>query len=171
VDLTANWRVLAGPGTFDLVGQFNYTKNKITRIDDLPPILRGTNTIYTSLLDPVTINAIEANRPDQRFTLSTTYTQGRVQGVARVMHYGKFKDGSLDGIEEFGAKTLFDSEVGYRWENIKVAVGARNLFNVYPDQVTVEANTNNGTFIYPGASPFGYNGRFIYARTELLLAR
>jgi len=171
VDLTANWRLTTGPGTVDLNGQFNYTKNKITRIDDLPPILRGTNTIYTSLLDAVTINAIEANRPDSRFTLSTTYTQGRVQAVGRILHYGKFKDGSLDGIEPFGAKTIFDSEVGYRWENIKVALGARNLFNVYPDQVTVEANTNNGTFIYPGSSPFGYNGRFIYARTELLLAR
>lgn len=171
VDLTANWRVTTGPGTVDVNGQFNYTKNKITRIDDLPPILRGTNTIYTSLLDAVTINAIEANRPDQRFTLATTYTQGRVQGVVRMMHYGKFKDGSLDGIETFNAKTIFDSEAGYRWENIKIAVGARNLFNVYPDQVTVEANTNNGTFIYPGSSPFGYNGRFIYARTELLLAR
>lgn len=171
VDLTANWRLTTGPGTVDLNGQFNYTKNKITRIDDLPSILRGTNTIYTSLLDAVTINAIEANRPDQRFTLATTYTQGRVQGVVRMMHYGKFKDGSLDGIETFGAKTIFDSEAGYRWENIKIALGARNIFNVYPDQVTVEANTNNGTFIYPGSSPFGYNGRFIYARTELLLAR
>jgi iron complex outermembrane receptor protein len=171
VDLTANWHLLAGPGAFDFNGQFNYTKNKITRIDPLPEILQGTATIYTSLLDPVTINAIEANRPDSRFTFATTYTQGRVQGVARVMYYGKFKDGSLDGIETFGAKTLFDAEVGYRWENVRLATGIRNLFNVYPDQVTVEANTNNGTFIYPGASPFGYNGRFIYARTEILLAR
>jgi iron complex outermembrane receptor protein len=171
IDLTANYRLLAGPGTLDFNSQFNYTKNRITRIDDLPAILRGTNTIYTSLLDPVTINAVEANRPDSRFTFSTTYNQGRVTAVGRVMRYGKFKDGSLDGIEEFGAKTLFDTEVGYRWENIKIAGGARNLFNVYPDQVTVEANTNNGTFIYPGASPFGYNGRFIYARTEILLAR
>jgi len=171
VDLTANWRVPTGPGTVDLIAQFNYTKNKITRIDDLPAILQGTNTIYTSLLDPVTINAVEANRPDSRITVASTYTQGRVTAVGRVMYYGKFKDGSLDGIETFGAKTLFDTEVGYRWENIKIAAGARNVFNVYPDQVTVEANTNNGTFIYPGASPFGYNGRFIYARTELLLAR
>ncbi|HJU72341.1 MAG TPA: TonB-dependent receptor [Gemmatimonadaceae bacterium] len=171
IDLTANYRLATGPGTFDFNAQYNYTKNSITRIDDLPPILRGTNTIYTSLLDPVTINAVEANRPDSRASLSTTYNQGRVTAVGRVLYYGKFKDGSLDGIETFGAKTLFDSELGYRWENIKIAVGARNLFNVYPDQVTVEANTNNGTFIYPGASPFGYNGRFIYARSELLLAR
>lgn len=171
VDLTANYRLAAGPGTLDFSTQFNYTKNKITRIDDLPPILRGTNTIYTSLLDAVTINAIEANRPDSRFTFSTMYNQGRVSALGRVLYFGKFKDGSLDGIETFGAKTLFDTEVGYRWENIKLALGARNLFNVYPDQVTVEANTNNGTFIYPGASPFGYNGRFLYARTELLLAR
>jgi iron complex outermembrane receptor protein len=171
VDLTANYRLTAGPGTLDFNAQYNYTKNKVTRIDDLPAILRGTNTIYTNLLDPVTINAIEANRPDSRFTFATTYNQGRVTAVGRVMYYGKFKDGSLDGIETFGAKTLFDTEVGYRWENVKIATGIRNLFNVYPDEIQVEANTNNGTFIYPGASPFGYNGRFMYARTEIVLSR
>ena len=171
VDLTANWRVATGPGTVDLNAQYNYTKNKITRIDDLPPILQGTNTIYTSLLDPVTINAVEANRPDSRVTLAATYTQSRITALGRVMYYGKFKDGSLDGIETFGGKTLFDGELGYRFDNVKFALGARNLFNVYPDQVQVEANTNNGTFIYPGASPFGYNGRFVYVRSEILLTR
>jgi hypothetical protein len=34
--------------------------------------------------------------------------------------------------------------------------------------VKIEANTNNGTFIWPGASPFGYNGRYIYVRSEIL---
>ena len=86
-------------------------------------------------------------------------------------YFGTFREGSLDGIETFGAKTLFDTEVGYRFDNIKVAFGARNLFNTYPDPVLIEANTNNGAFPWPGSSPFGYNGRFIYMRSELLLAR
>jgi iron complex outermembrane receptor protein len=171
VDITANWRLLTSRGTFDIVGQANYTKNDITRIDDLPAILRGTPTIYTSLLDPVTINAIERNRPDRRASLSTTYSQGRLQALGRISHYGKFRDGSLDGIETFGAKNLVDTEFGYRFDNIKIALGARNLFNVFPDEVTVEANTNNGAFPWPGASPFGYNGRYLYVRSELLLAR
>ena len=47
----------------------------------------------------------------------------------------------------------------------------RNLFNTYPDPQTLSTNTNNGTFLYPGASPFGYNGRFLYVRSEILLNR
>jgi iron complex outermembrane recepter protein len=171
VDVTASYRIALGAGTLDLLGQYNFTKNRITRIDDLPAILQGTETIYTSLLDPVTINAVEKNRPSRRSNLSATYSLGRVSALGRLSEYGSFRDGSLDGIETFGGKTLFDGELGYRFDNVKIALGARNLFNVYPDRVQVEANTNNGTFIYPGASPFGYNGRFVYVRSEILLTR
>lgn len=171
LDLTINWRKPTGRGTFDVTGQYNYTKNEVTRVDDLPRILQGTNTIYTALLDPVTINAIEFNRPNSRAAFATTYSLGRFNALGRLSYFGSFREGSLDGIETFDPKMLFDTEVGYRFDNIKVAFGARNLFNTYPDPVLIEANTNNGAFPWPGSSPFGYNGRFIYMRSELLLAR
>ena len=140
-------------------------------IDPLPAILVGKGSSYTSALDIVTINAIEKNRPDRRSSLTSNYSQGRFHVMGRISDYGKFVDGSLDGLETFGAKQLFDGEIGYRWDAINVSLGARNLFNTYPDQVKIEANTNNGTFIWPGASPFGYNGRYIYVRSEILLSR
>jgi iron complex outermembrane receptor protein len=171
VDLTANYRVFAGGGTFDFQAQANYTKNEVARVDDLPAILRGTSTIYTSLLDEVTINAIEENRPVSRGTFSTTYSQGRFNVMGRASYFGKFREGSLDGFEYFAGKTIMDAELGYRFDNIKLALGSRNLFNVFPGVVTVEANTNNGAFPYPGSSPYGYNGRFVYVRSEILLAR
>jgi iron complex outermembrane receptor protein len=158
-------------GTFDLNLSFNYAKNAITRIAPLPEILEGTPTIYTSLLDVVTINAVEKNRPDRRTTFTALYSRGRLSAMARAMEYGRFVDGSLDGLETFGGKVIFDAELGYRFDQIKLALGMRNLLNTYPDEVTVAANTNNGTFIYPGASPFGYNGRFVYVRSEILLGR
>lgn len=171
VDVVANYRMLAGSGTFDFALAFNFTKNAITRVDPLPAILRGTNTIYTNALDIVTINSIERNRPDRRSSFTTNYSIGRFHAMGRVSDYGSFRDGSLDGIETFGAKMLLDSELGYRFEAINLSIGARNLLNTYPDPVLVADNTNNGTFKWPGASPFGYNGRFIYVRTEILLSR
>ena len=72
--------------------------------------------------------------------------------------------------------------MGYRFNLIKLAVGVRNLFDTYPDrpssQVIVDEfgdtsqnfNDNFGTFPWAAASPFGYNGRFVYARTEIQLA-
>jgi iron complex outermembrane recepter protein len=64
-----------------------------------------------------------------------------------------------------------DLEVGYRFDRIAVSFGANNVFNTYPDQQTIADNTNNGTFIYLGSSPFGFNGRYVYVRSELLLSR
>lgn len=171
VDIIANYRALAWKGAFDFTLSFNASKNVITRVDPLPAILQGTATIYTDALDIVTVNAIEKNRPNRRSAFTTNYTTGRFHAMVRASDYGKFTDGSLDGLEEFGAKQLFDAEFGYRFDAVNLSFGARNLFNVYPDQVQVADNTNNGTFIYPGASPFGYNGRFIYVRSEILLNR
>ena len=171
IDVVANYRMLAGNGTFDFVFAFNYSKNQITRVSPLPAILQGTPTIYTSALDIVTINAIERNRPDRRSSFTTNYSLGRFHAMGRASDYGSYVDGSLDGLETFGAKMLLDGELGYRFEAVNISIGARNLLNVYPDQVQVSDNTNNGTFIYPGASPFGYNGRFIYLRSEILLNR
>jgi outer membrane receptor protein involved in Fe transport len=72
--------------------------------------------------------------------------------------------------EEYGAKTLVDAEVSYRFlPQLGLALGARNIFDVYPDQ----ASEQNSLLIYPwaAASPFGYNGRNVYVRTEVLLGR
>ncbi|MBK6456269.1 MAG: TonB-dependent receptor [Gemmatimonadetes bacterium] len=171
LDVAANYRMHPGAGLLDFTLAFNFTKNEVTRIDPLPAILVGKGSSYTSALDIVTINAIEKNRPDRRSSLTSNYSQGRFHVMGRISDYGKFVDGSLDGLETFGAKQLFDGEIGYRWDAINVSLGARNLFNTYPDQVKIEANTNNGTFIWPGASPFGYNGRYIYVRSEILLSR
>lgn len=171
IDIVANYRMLAGSGTFDFSFAVNFAKNKITRVSPLPDILQGTATIYTSALDIVTINAIEKNRPDRRSTFTTNYSLGRFHAMARASDFGSFVDGSLDGLETFGAKMLLDGELGYRFQAVNISIGARNLMNVYPDQVQVADNTNNGTFIYPGASPFGYNGRFVYLRSEIVLNR
>ena len=164
IDIVANYRMFAGSGTFDFSFAVNFAKNKITRVSPLPDILQGTATIYTSALDIVTINAIERNRPDRRSTFTTNYSLGRFHAMGRASDFGSYVDGSLDGLETFGAKMLLDGELGYRFQSVNISIGARNLFNVYPDQVQVADNTNNGTFIYPGASPFGYNGRFAVVR-------
>lgn len=169
VDLTGNYRIAAGSGSFDITLGVNYTKNRITRIQGPPAILQGTGSTYTSALDSVTINAIVRNRPDWRGNLAIVYNHQRFHALGRTSYYGSFRDGSNAGLETFGAKTLFDTEIGYRFDNINLSVGARNLFNTFPDEQTLAANTNNGTFRYPGSSPFGYNGRYLYTRAELTL--
>jgi iron complex outermembrane receptor protein len=171
VDVTANLRVPAGSGTLDLNGSFNWTRNKITHVDGLPPILQGTATTYTGALDLITTTAITEERPAQRATLTGTWTKGRFHGLARALHYGSGKSAEFGGgvAEKFSAKTLMDAEVGYRFNQISISVGAKNIFDVYPSKMKDLDNNNNFTFPWAVASPFGYNGRYLYTRAEMVL--
>jgi iron complex outermembrane recepter protein len=187
VDLTANLRVPAGAaGTMDLNASVNYTKNKITRVDPLPQVLIDAGSTEPGLLDSVTAIGIEDERPDWRGTLQANYTLGRFTALGRYSYYGGFSSaqpGFCDLCREnYGGKSLFDAEVGYAFNFVKFSIGARNLFDTYPDQpssnvdtglggTSKEFNNNFGTFPWAAASPFGYNGRYVYARTELQLSR
>jgi iron complex outermembrane receptor protein len=149
----------------------NYAKNKITHVDPLPAILQGTATDLTSILDLVTQVGIEEERPDWRGTFAALYTVGRWHGTGRVSYYGGFASAqpSFTDRETYGAKTLVDAEFGYLFGAVNLSVGGRNLFDVYPDKPRAEYNNNDNTFPWAAASPFGYNGRYLYARAELRL--
>ena len=187
VDLTGNLRVPTGGGTIELNGSLNYTKNKILRVDPLPAVLVAAGSTEPGLLDSVTAIGIQDERPDWRGTLQANYTLGRFSALGRYSYYGGFSSaqpGFCDLCRErYGAKSLFDTEVGYAFDFIKLAVGARNLFDTYPDKpsssvvvdefgdTSKDFNDNFGTFPWAAASPFGYNGRYVYARTEIQLSR
>ncbi len=48
-------------------------------------------------------------------------------------------------------------------KNFSVAVGADNVFNVYPDKFNA-ANNTSGLAQYSSFSPFGFDGGFYYGR-------
>ncbi|HYU77345.1 MAG TPA: hypothetical protein VEK56_00075, partial [Vicinamibacterales bacterium] len=172
-------------GTIDLTGAVNYTNNKILRVDPLPAILDTAATTETGIIDSVTYIGITEERPDWRATLTGQYSVGRVHALVRGSYYGKFSSaqpGYCDLCRErYGSKTLFDAEIGYRFASVDLSLGVKNLFDTYPDtpssQVIVDAfndrsmdfNNNFGTFPWAAASPFGYNGRYLYARAEMRL--
>jgi iron complex outermembrane recepter protein len=187
IDVTGNLRVPAGTGTLDINASINYTKNEILRVDPLPQVLVDAGSTEPGLLDSVTVIGIEDERPDWRGTFQANYGVGRFSALGRFSYFGDFSSaqpGFCDLCREnYGGKGLFDAEVGYRFNLVKLAIGARNLFDTYPDQPSstvvvddetgdraMDYNNNFGTFPWAAASPFGYNGRFVYARTEIQLA-
>ena len=172
VDLTADYRIPVGTAsTLEFIAGVNYTKNEITRVAPLPAILQGTATDLTSILDLVNQVGIEEERPDWRGTLTALWSSGRWHSLARASYYGGFASAqpSFTDREEYGGKTLIDAEIGYRFNAVNLSVGARNLFDTYPDTPQAEFNNNDRTFPWAAASPFGYNGRYVYVRSEVLL--
>jgi iron complex outermembrane receptor protein len=172
VDVTADLRLpVRGTGKLSLTAAVNYTKNEITHIDPLPAVLADSDE--SGLLDVVTRVAIEEERPDWRGTLTANYSAGRVHSLGRVSYFGGFasaQPGYCDDCREtYGQKTLFDAELGYDFISMNVALGVRNMFDTYPDQPQDDFNNNFATFPWAAASPFGYNGRYLYVRTSIPL--
>ncbi|HJS42087.1 MAG TPA: TonB-dependent receptor [Gemmatimonadales bacterium] len=173
VDITGDLRLAAGAGTLGLNLGVNYAKNEITRVDPLPEILQGTPTELTSILDLVTEVGIEEERPDWRGTLAATYTVGRWHALSRFSYFGGFASAqpSFTDRETYSGKTLVDVEAGYQFSSVNLSIGARNLLDVYPDKPRAQFNNNDNTFPWAAASPFGYNGRYLYARAEVRFSR
>jgi outer membrane receptor protein involved in Fe transport len=108
-----------------------------------------------------------------------------LHALARGSCYDKFSSAQLGFCdlcrERHGAKTLFDAEVGYQFNQINLSFGVRNLFDTYPDQpssnvvldtggdTSKDFNNNFGAFPWAAASPLGYNGRFGHTRAEIVL--
>ncbi len=187
IDVTGTLRMPVGAGTIDWSGALNYTKNRILRADPVPEVLDTTGaTTETGIIDSVTYIGITEERPDWRGTLTAEYSRGRVHALLRGSYYGKFSSaqpGYCDLCrDDYGAKSLFDAEIGYRFANVDLSFGVRNLFDTYPDQPSSprivdgvnsakDYNNNFGVFPWAAASPFGYNGRYLYARAEMSLLK
>ena len=173
IDLTGNLRLPVGSGTLELNAGANYTKNSIVRVGGLPPILQGTGTSFTGALDLLTTLAITRERPDWRGTLTANWSMGRFHVLGRGNYYGSGRSAEFGGVvgETFVAKTLFDAEVGYRFNQVNLSIGAKNLFDTYPSRMLDLDNNNNWTFPWAVTSPFGYNGRYLYVRSEMQLGQ
>jgi iron complex outermembrane recepter protein len=172
LDLTADWRIPTARGWWAFTAAANYTKNEIDRVDGLPAVL--ANSDETGLIDTVTAIAIEDERPDWRATLTAQFTRDRWHSLVRASYYGGFSSaqpGYCDACREsYGAKTLTDVETGFQFDQMSLSIGIRNLFDVYPDQADPVSQMNSfGIFPWAAASPFGFNGRYIYTRAEIAL--
>jgi iron complex outermembrane receptor protein len=78
--------------------------------------------------------------------------------------------------QTFGAKWITDVSATVRpIPRVSLSIGADNLLDVYPDEnsdratssAAASGNANFGIFPYSQFSPFGFNGRYVYARVTL----
>src|SRR2546422_5334542 len=135
LDFTANMRVPdVGAGMLEWTAAVNWTHNKITNVDSLPPIFQGTGE--TGLIDTVTWIGITEERPDWRGTLTAQYSLSRFHALARGSYYGKFSS-AQPGVCNFcrgryGAKTPVHAEKGGPLGQGGPSGGGGDLFHVYP---------------------------------------
>jgi iron complex outermembrane receptor protein len=181
IDLVATtalpWREY---GNFDLTASYNYGTNGIKSLlahapTGLPLIGAYSQTLYTTA------------QPRDKANLALDWKRNTSGATLRVTRYGKVTSEDQNGgdygspTDNFtqGAKFLTDLE--YRYDAAKglvLAVGSNNIFDVYPDAYPLKRNCNGSPVptcsstaldaVYPFGvvSPFGANGRFVYARVN-----
>jgi hypothetical protein len=67
-----------------------------------------------------------------------------------------------------GNAALLDLEARYDvLENVQVAFGVNNVLDEYPNFTPGAINSPTGSIGFPGYSPFGFNGRFLYGRINV----
>ena len=116
---------------------------------------------------------IEKERPDWRGTLTADYSRGQsdvlVRGRRTTASSTRRRACATRAISCSAGRRSFDVEAGRRFSGVRWSLGARNLFDTFPDKNTLD--NGYGIFPWAGASPFGYNGRFVYTRAEMVFGR
>ena len=164
VDATASYRLtFSSAGDVFLRGGYNNTRTRIVGSVATPPQLAGFESV---LFDRIERRRIECGQPRDSARLGGSWRRRRFGADVNVQRYGSFcSTVSLNPADDqqFGAKWLTDASVSYRLAGYILTVGAENLFDVFPDRNTT-VNSFNGIQTFPSQSPFGMNGRTVFAR-------
>ena len=153
VDVVGAWRGALWGGRAGLTAAWNWNDTKVTR------------SKLTEVSRLARIN-LEDGLPQNAANVSFDYARGMFSGLVRARWSGEWTDaqanGAADLIQTFAGKTLIDLSVSAQvTPNIKLTVGAENLFDTYPDEATFQASRG---LIYSRNAPYDTDGGLWYAR-------
>ena len=163
VDVTANYRLMMGTaGDVRLRAGYNDTRTKVVGSVSTPPQLEGFASV---LFDRIEQRRIECGQPKDSVRIGGDWRRNRFGATLGAARYGEYCSFTLRPADdqEYSPKWLTDVEASYRTAGYMLAAGVQNLFDVFPDRNTT-INSFNGIQTFPSHSPFGMNGRAIYAR-------
>ena len=170
--MTSKFSALLADGVqLQLRGAFNWTDTEITGGPRNPTTL--DEDFSTVILAPDDQRALtEGALPNTTTKLTASLTAGPVDLTLRGARYGELLNADNDADDQYtlDPEYVFGGELGYSMfeDQVNLAVGARNLFDNYPD-----LDPQQGTFDiilpYNRAHPMGFNGRFVYSRLTISL--
>ncbi len=165
IDAVAHYRLgnAADPaGSFDFTLAGNVNEIVVTRV----PANTATVNPAPVLFARSRVLTIEQGTPGEKVTGTIDWAKGPVGLTLRGTYYGDVNQpGTTPAADIHTGKHLInDLELRYQpRKGAQIAIGASNLFDVYPDR-TIPANNSTGVVGFPYYSPFGFNGRYLYAR-------
>ncbi len=163
IDVVAHyrWRT-SGAGAFDFTLAGNINDVKVTRVPTSTATLNPAPTLFARSR----ILTLEDGTPQQKVTGTVDWSLDRLGALARVTYYGNVNQaGTTPAADVFtGNRAITDLELRYAaTKGAQIGLGVSNLFDVYPRETPL-ANNPSGVLGFPYYSPFGFNGRYLYAR-------
>jgi iron complex outermembrane receptor protein len=190
LDLVAAYRFGLGDlGRWNLTAAYNHNKTKIDkRLDAVGPLSQIPGIVLFGRVEGLRFTD---GQPHDKVVLSADGDIGKFGVTARTTRYGKvISPGAANPISNptsltdlgpddilLSAKWITDLEVRlHGGHGVEFALGANNLFDVYPDRSPFGARPASVGGFYPANqvyipysifSPFGFNGRFVYGRVSV----
>ena len=166
VDIVGRYRLgTEAHGDWDFTVAANFNDVEVTRIPTSSSVLNPVPPLFARSR----IETIQQGTPDTKVSANADWSYGRWGLTARATHYGDVVQPGSTPANDYstGEKTVADFEGRFQaTERVALTVGVDNAFDEYPDAVP-EALNSNGVLGFPFYSPFGFNGRFVYARLSL----
>ncbi|MFV0623320.1 TonB-dependent receptor plug domain-containing protein [Sphingomonas sp. ac-8] len=166
IDAVAHYRLRTeGAGSFDFTVAGNLNDVDVTRVPTSTSTLNPAPTLFARSR----ILILEEGTPREKVTGTIDWSLDRLGALARVTYYGDVtQPGTTEAADVHSGKHAI-TDLEFRYQATKGAqfgIGVNNLFDVYPDR-TIAANNSTGVIGFPYYSPFGFNGRYLYARAGL----
>lgn len=166
VDIVGRYRLRTqSAGDWDFTVAANVNDVSVTKLPTSSSVLNPVPTLFARSR----ILTIEEGTPDTKVSSSADWSLGRWGATARATYYADVLQPGSTAAADYstGAKTTVDLEGRFQvTERVGVAIGVDNVFDEYPDFVPASLNSN-GVLGFPYYSPFGFNGRYGYARLSV----
>jgi iron complex outermembrane recepter protein len=187
LDAVASYRIPEGKfGSWTLTAAYNKNETSIKRrINALGPLATIPGIVLFGRVEGLRFTD---GQPKNKIVFSADGKIGGFGITARTTRFGKVTSpGSANPITVPSSLTALgpdDIVLSPKWisdlelrfspvESIDLAIGANNVFDIYPDRSPIGPRPasvggsypiNQYYLPYSGFSPFGFNGRFLYAR-------
>jgi iron complex outermembrane receptor protein len=168
-DIVADYSLDLGPGNLLLSAAYNKSDTEVRRVDPNPPELDALG-VDNVLFGVEERNTIETASPDDKLILTAHWTTDRWSVLARGTRWGEATrvfnfGGGFEPEQTYGAEWGVDMDVEFAvTEALRVAIGANNLLDEYPDLSSADINYF-GNLPYDVLQPITFNGAFYYLRT------
>lgn len=168
LDVVIDYDLNVGRGKLNLSLLYNYNNNQVdNQLNNIPSIFIGQEDVYYG---PQERSLIESNTPKHKGTFAVNYNIDKWNFLLRNTYFGEvIRDGfPFGGIQKHNGKVVTDLTLAYKiTPKVQIALGANNLFDVFPDKQIYE-NSYFGVFKYAPVQ-MGTTGAYYFGRMSFSL--